>query len=294
MSHINTNPISSSTTSTTLVAQLILLKNNNLSLISYFVTGDPLKLDKTGFSFILLQLVCLLYMIWVTNFYFAVSFKYKLIYVMQIMTICVFACVRSAVVLLNTILMRTKRAIRLLNEAVRLTRSIQSRRSFITEYFFTCFILVAGTLPILLRLPSSSFPSHSITFALSNLQEQGVIVLFYLVVVVVSSTLSDINRKLEGLERMGELKSLMRLHWRACGLVDDLGHCCGLDLAVLYVYNLSKTVLLVYYSYFIIVTGSHDYMNHFIAITDVPYRFFYMWYIGRKCDSILRQVSLSL
>lgn len=213
---------------------------------------------------------------------------------LQIFCIMVIAILRGLVFNVNSLLFGMTNIIACLNEsAFVLSRIEGNTRSKAYQVIMQAyFIFLFGTFPFFIRIYEGIDLLRVFTFFANNMQEISISVLMFTLLNIVHISFEDINVKILSIKTHYlhiDLETLMFQHTQACELLDSLSLCFGFNIVLQYGYNLARIVLFSYYSYFMLVTRYKVNIDHVITATEVPYRLFAIWYLGRKCDQITYQ-----
>lgn len=265
-------------------------------------SGVSFQFQKLGLIFTTLQTLVLAYMINSGLKYTMIALQSRSAALVQAMCMVVLAVTRTVLLQLFSYLYRTREIVQCLNEAVYLLPGIHGiniRRRCCIICFMAYILTIPTTFGVIARILAGSDFCATFPFVISNFQENAIVFLMIVLFEIVELLLKNINRNLQLLNKrcldvLPRLEKLMWYHSKTCELFENLSLCFGPDVALLFWYNLSKNVLLSYYSYYLVATGNKRLIEHLIAGSDVPYRFFIVWYLGYKCDNITFQVSCKI
>lgn len=218
---------------------------------------------------------------------------------LQIICIMIIAVLRGLVFNTNALLFGMTNIIACLNESSSLILRVEgsTKSKALKVLAHTYFLFLFGSFPFFIRLFEGVDFLRVFSFIFNNMQEISISILMFTLLTTVHISFEDINNKITSLLHTYypkinmTLESIMLQHLKACELLDNLSLGFGFNIALQCLYNLTRIVFYSYYSYFMLVTRFKVNIEHIITATEVPYRFFAIWYLGRKCDQIAYQVK---
>lgn len=261
-----------------------------------FVSGVRFRFQKWAIILILIQLIALTKMVSASHDDLELVMQKPNALQLQIFIIMVLAILKG-IVYLNCSLFGSASIINSLNESASVLLSVRSNSNSCAGHIVLqcCIFFLFGSFQFVIRLYEGIEIVRVFSFFLNNLQEIISLILILTLLTIVHMSLEDINSQITKLDptKPGStvnLKHFISQHLQARQLLNGVSNSFGFIVVLQSGYNLARIVLLSYYSYFMLSQRYKFDVEHVIVAIEVPYRFYAVWYLGKKCDQVILEV----